>query len=253
MSLHGDIPSHALPVGQLPVASSVTRTPVRTDASRAAPHVETSAPPTPSPQTLTRPVTETPALPPSRFADAATVEHVSRGNLTPRRGAPVVDAQVIEQLQSRSKQARASELSQYIAAGRYSRGATYRYTTGPDGQRYLSASAMQFDMAPFPDDPDATVAKMQAIKRAALAAACETDCQRRIVARADAEIEAARKAMAVAERSAAPAPAESNRLSYDAHGRLVVPDPFARPPAQNAAATSPSTPAARPVAVDTYA
>ncbi len=103
-------------------------------------------------------------------------------------------------LRQRDKEVRAHEAAHVAAGGPYVRGGpAYQYTRGPDGRMYAVGGEVQIDTAPVPGDPEATVAKMQAVRRAALAPA-RPSAQDRAVAAKAAQIEM-RARMERAQRS----------------------------------------------------
>ncbi len=69
------------------------------------------------------------------------------------------------------------------------RGASYQYTTGPDGKRYAVAGEVTIDSFVVSDTPQATITKMQQVRRAALAPA-EPSAQDRSVATSASQKEA---------------------------------------------------------------
>lgn len=77
---------------------------------------------------------------------------------------------------------RAHEQAHMAAGGGLVRGgASYSYQVGPDGKRYIVGGEVQIDASPVPNNPEATIAKMQQVRRAALAPA-EPSAQDRAVA-----------------------------------------------------------------------
>lgn len=56
------------------------------------------------------------------------------------------------------------------AGGQYAGSAHYSYTTGPDGKRYISGGEVSIDLSTG-KTPEETIAKMQQVRRAALAPA----------------------------------------------------------------------------------
>ncbi|MEM6825981.1 MAG: putative metalloprotease CJM1_0395 family protein, partial [Pseudomonadota bacterium] len=64
---------------------------------------------------------------------------------------------------------------------------SYSYQTGPDGRQYAVGGEVPIDVSPVPDDPEATIAKMDVVKRAALAPAEPSTADRRVAAEADAK------------------------------------------------------------------
>ena len=88
----------------------------------------------------------------------------------------------VADLKARDVEVRAHELAHVMAGGSLvRRGATYQYTTGPDGKRYAVGGEVSIDISPVEDDPSATITKMEQVKRAALAPA-EPSSQDRSVA-----------------------------------------------------------------------
>jgi hypothetical protein len=107
--------------------------------------------------------------------EEARAEHsrrVAEGNYERRlRG---VDAQV-----------RAHEAAHLAAAGPYATtGASYSYMIGPDGQRYAVGGSVGVDLSPIPGNPEATVRKMRAIRRAANAPGQPSSADLRVAAKA---------------------------------------------------------------------
>jgi len=75
----------------------------------------------------------------------------------------------VEELKRRDKQVRAHEMAHVAAgAGLVRGGPSYEYEVGPDGKRYAVEGEVSIDTA-SEMEPEATIAKMQRVKRAALA------------------------------------------------------------------------------------
>ena len=64
---------------------------------------------------------------------------------------------------------------------------SYRYQTGPDGQRHAIAGEVTIDASPVADDPEATIAKMEIVKAAALVPAEPSTQDRKVAALAEAQ------------------------------------------------------------------
>lgn len=80
------------------------------------------------------------------------------------------DQQKIADLKKRDQEVRVHEQAHIAAGGQYVRGgATYKFTAGPDGRQYATSGEVSVDTSPVPNDPDATIRKMQTVKSAALA------------------------------------------------------------------------------------
>jgi hypothetical protein len=94
-------------------------------------------------------------------------------------------------LKKSDREVRAHELAHMMAGGSLVRkGASYQYEMGPDGVRYAVSGEVSIDTSPVEDDPAATIAKMEKVKRAALAPA-EPSAQDRSVAASASQIETA--------------------------------------------------------------
>ncbi len=77
----------------------------------------------------------------------------------------------VEKLRQRDREVRQHEQAHMAAGGQYVRGgANFAYQTGPDGRRYATGGEVSIDVAPE-SKPEATIRKMQVVKRAALAPA----------------------------------------------------------------------------------
>jgi len=77
----------------------------------------------------------------------------------------------IDELKKIDAQVRAHEAAHQAAAGGLARGKSFTYTTGPDGGQYAVGGEVQIDTSPIPNNPQATITKMQQVQRAALAPA----------------------------------------------------------------------------------
>jgi hypothetical protein len=96
----------------------------------------------------------------------------------------------VRELSKRDRKVRAHEAAHIAAGGQYVRGgATFEYETGPDGKSYAVGGEVSISVSSVNGDPEATIAKMEAVKRAALAPA-DPSSQDRAVAAAAAATEA---------------------------------------------------------------
>jgi len=76
----------------------------------------------------------------------------------------------VEELRARDAAVRAHEMAHIMAGGQYIiRRANFSYVLGPDGRLYAVGGDVLIDTSPVPDDPEATIRKAQAVRRAALA------------------------------------------------------------------------------------
>ncbi|MBF0546074.1 MAG: SprA-related family protein [Candidatus Riflebacteria bacterium] len=78
----------------------------------------------------------------------------------------------IQQLKKTDQNVRDHEAAHVAAGGTYVKGgATFQFKTGPDGKQYAVAGEVDIDTSPVANDPEATIRKMESVKRAALAPA----------------------------------------------------------------------------------
>lgn len=96
----------------------------------------------------------------------------------------------VEKLKKIDREVRAHEQAHQAAGGGLIRGGpNYQYQKGPDNRNYAVAGEVQIDISPVPGDPQATIMKMQQVKRAAMAPADPSPQDRAASARAS-QIEA---------------------------------------------------------------
>jgi hypothetical protein len=97
--------------------------------------------------------------------------------------------QQMQRLRQADQQVRQHEAAHQTAGGQYVQGSpSYQYKTGPDGKQYAVGGEVRIDTSAVPGDPEATIRKMQQIRRAALAPA-QPSAQDRAVAAKAAQIE----------------------------------------------------------------
>lgn len=91
----------------------------------------------------------------------------------------------LAELKARDVEVRAHEQAHLSAAGGHATGgASFSYQKGPDGQSYAVGGEVGIDLSKE-SDPNATVQKMQTIKRAALAPASPSSTDRQVAAQAE--------------------------------------------------------------------
>ncbi len=94
---------------------------------------------------------------------------------------------IIQKLKTRDREVRQHERAHMAAGGPYiTGGPTYTYQTGPDGKRYAIAGEVHIDTSPE-KDPEATIRKMETVKRAALAPSNPSTQDRLVAAKASME------------------------------------------------------------------
>ena len=106
---------------------------------------------------------------------------------------PLTDAEQREvaELAARDREVRAHEQAHANVGGRYAGAPSYQFERGPDGRSYAVAGQVSIDTSPVPNDPEATIAKAQIVRSAALAPAQPSAQDRAVAAQATAlEIQA---------------------------------------------------------------
>lgn len=120
----------------------------------------------------------------------------------------------LEKLKQRDREVRAHELAHLAAAGQYAKGgANFTYKQGPDGQRYAVGGEVSIDTSAIPGDPEATIRKLQAVQRAALAPAEPSGQDHSVAAQAvsglaQARVEASQQASSESDNPLESAPSE---------------------------------------------
>ena len=109
----------------------------------------------------------------------------------------------IAELASRDREVRAHEQAHAAVGGAYAGAPTYTYSRGPDGKRYAIGGEVSIDSSPIPNDPEATLRKMELVQRAALAPAEPSAQDRRVAAQAAAQATQARAELAQLRREEA--------------------------------------------------
>ena len=91
------------------------------------------------------------------------------------------ELETIRELAARDREVRAHEQAHQAVGGQYAGGMSLTFERGPDGKRYAVAGEVPIDISPVPGNPEATLAKAEQVRRAALAPA-EPSAQDRSVA-----------------------------------------------------------------------
>lgn len=94
------------------------------------------------------------------------------------------EQQEVDELRTRDREVRMHEQAHKAAAGPHGGPISFRFTTGPDGRRYVVEGEVSIDVSSVENDPDATVRKMQQVRAAALAPADPSAADRQVAARA---------------------------------------------------------------------
>ena len=100
----------------------------------------------------------------------------------------------LQELKQRDREVRQHEQAHIAAGGTHVRGgASFSYQRGPDGRQYAVGGEVQIDTSETPDDPAATIRKMQVVRSAAMAPS-EPSAQDRAVAAEAAQAESQARA-----------------------------------------------------------
>jgi len=91
----------------------------------------------------------------------------------------------VDELKQRDREVRAHEQAHAAVGGAYASAPSYEYESGPDGNRYAVGGEVSIDVSPVSGDPEATIQKMEVVKRAALAPAEPSPQDRAVAAQAD--------------------------------------------------------------------
>lgn len=139
---------------------------------------------------------------------------------TPRaaNGEPLTEEEQAElqDMKSRDEEVRVHEQAHQSAGGQYASAPHYEYENGPDGKRYVTDGSVNIDVGEE-SDPQATIDKMQVVKRAALAPAQPSAQDRRVYAEASQkEAEARRELKEQRQEEAAAAQGQGQEQSQAA-------------------------------------
>jgi hypothetical protein len=203
----GGATSYPAPAANLlparPLASSVSLD-VSPDITRAAQ----------APITAAQPLADEQSASAREEADKPADSSANPDKAKSREGEPSPQQQRLEQLEiaklvSRDQEVRTHEQAHAAVGGRYAGAPSYTYERGPDGKRYAVGGEVGIDTSPIPNDPEATLRKMEVVIRAALAPAEPSAQDRQVAAQAQAQMAEARAQLAQQQRSEAQAASEA--------------------------------------------
>lgn len=108
--------------------------------------------------------------------DPGLAAYLRAGKLAAGRGgatdAGAETAREVNRLRARDQEVRSHEAAHIAAGGSHIRSAaSYTFETGPDGKQYAVGGEVSIDVSPVAGNPQATLAKMTAVRAAALAPA----------------------------------------------------------------------------------
>ena len=97
------------------------------------------------------------------------------------------EQKVIAELKARDREVRRHEAAHARIGGEFAGTPSYEFTRGPDGRAYAIGGTTPINVEPVAGNPEATIDKMQTVKRAALAPAEPSAQDRAVAARAEGE------------------------------------------------------------------
>ncbi len=128
----------------------------------------------------------------------------------------------VEDLKAADAAVRTHEMAHIMAGGQYIiRRANFVYVLGPDGRLYAVGGEVQIDTSEVPDDPEATIQKAQAVRRAALAPGSPSPQDLRVAAAATRMEFEARMELARQRVEETLEPTEE----YNQEGGMITPQP----------------------------
>jgi hypothetical protein len=133
------------------------------------------------------------------------------------------EKKMVQELKTRDTEVRAHEAAHMAAGGQYiNGGAKYSYQKGPDGQRYAVGGEVSIDTSPVKNDPQATILKMQVVKRAASAPASPSGQDRAVAAAAATTEMNARKELSEKNSAGKTGNSDGMRISggYTSNGEI---------------------------------
>jgi hypothetical protein len=102
------------------------------------------------------------------------------------------EEELVQDLKQRDAEVRRHEQAHKAVGGQYAGSISYTYQSGPDGRQYAVGGEVPIDASPIPGDPDATIRKLEQVRRAALAPAEPSGADRAVASQATQGIQQAR-------------------------------------------------------------
>ena len=124
--------------------------------------------------------------------------------------------QQIAALASRDREVRSHEQAHTAVGGSYAGAPTYSFKRGPDGQAYAVGGEVSIDVSPIPNDPAATLRKMEVVQQAALAPAEPSAQDLRVAGQAQVLAAQARSELAALQREEVAAAAAERKAEAQA-------------------------------------
>lgn len=131
------------------------------------------------PEDLTERVLNEDSIPPQK----TSIEETKESSKNSKELTEEEEKQV-QELKKRDAEVKAHEQAHAAVGGSYASAPSYEYTTGPDNKQYAIAGEVQIDASPIPNNPSATIRKMDIVIRAALAPAEPSSQDKQVAAQA---------------------------------------------------------------------
>ena len=133
---------------------------------------------------------------PAADPDDSPIRGASSENGEGPDGLTEEEQEVVEALKLRDAEVRRHEQAHKTVGGQYAGAISYTYQSGPDGRRYAVGGEVPIDVSPISGDPEATILKLEQVRRAALAPAEPSSADQAVAAQASQGIQQARGELA---------------------------------------------------------
>lgn len=167
---------------------------------------------------------------PSRREESGTTPPDNTENAN-QKSLSMEDLRHVSELQQRDSEVRSHEQAHLSAAGQYAAGgASFSYTTGPNGKRYATGGKVPIDISKE-KTPEATIQKMRTVRRAALAPANPSGADRSIAAQASSkETQAMKEILEQAQISPSKPPSSYDSVTPESENKATSASPQEKPP-----------------------
>lgn len=133
---------------------------------------------------------------------------------------------IVEDLKERDREVRAHEAAHASVGSGYAGTPSFEYVRGPDGVQYAVGGHVEIDVAPVPNDPKATIEKMEVVRSAALAPARPSGQDRAVAAQAEAAMREAQAELNEQKKEefqqqAEPSEAEAIPVDFSQNARSI--------------------------------
>lgn len=153
----------------------------------------------------------------------------------------------LKELQARDKEVKQHEQAHLQVAGQHATsGASYSWQQGPDGKKYAVGGEVSIDTSEIAGDPKATIAKMDQVKRAAMAPVTPSAQDYKVAAEADSKASQARSELSSERSSARKEEAKGDETGTDSASPAA--GPHSRRTARYTQEHNPPTPSFRTAA-----